>query len=47
MCKHAAAVIYGIGARFDERPELLFKLREVDEKDPRGAKTGRQETLNG
>jgi uncharacterized Zn finger protein len=33
MCKHVAAVFYGIGARFDERPELLFKLREVDEKD--------------
>ncbi|HEV2445581.1 MAG TPA: SWIM zinc finger family protein [Candidatus Sulfopaludibacter sp.] len=33
MCKHVAAVLYGIGARFDERPELLFRLREVDEKD--------------
>jgi hypothetical protein len=33
MCKHVAAVLYGIGARLDERPELLFKLREVDEKD--------------
>jgi uncharacterized Zn finger protein len=32
MCKHIAAVLYGIGARFDERPELLFKLRKVDEK---------------
>ena len=33
MCKHIAAVLYGIGARLDERPELLFKLRKVDEKD--------------
>jgi len=33
MCKHVAAVLYGIGARLDERPELLFALRTVDEKD--------------
>jgi len=33
MCKHVAAVLYGIGARLDEQPELLFKLRKVDEKD--------------
>ncbi|MCA9560711.1 MAG: SWIM zinc finger family protein, partial [Myxococcales bacterium] len=33
MCKHVAAVLYGIGARLDERPELLFRLREVDEQD--------------
>jgi len=31
MCKHVAAVLYGIGARFDHQPELLFKLRQVDE----------------
>ncbi len=30
MCKHIAAVVYGIGARLDERPELLFLLRGVD-----------------
>lgn len=30
MCKHVAAVMYGIGARFDEKPELLFFLRGVD-----------------
>lgn len=30
MCKHIAAVLYGIGARLDERPELLFTLRKVD-----------------
>jgi uncharacterized Zn finger protein len=41
MCKHVAAVLYGIGARLDERPELLFKLRKVDEKDLI-AKVGRE-----
>jgi uncharacterized Zn finger protein len=30
MCKHLAAVLYGIGARLDARPELLFTLRKVD-----------------
>lgn len=33
MCKHVAAVLYGTGSRLDERPELLFRLRKVDEKD--------------
>jgi len=33
MCKHVAAVLYGIGARLDAQPELLFKLRRVDEED--------------
>ena len=31
MCKHAAAVLYGVGNRLDDRPELLFLLRGVDE----------------
>ena len=30
MCKHVAAALYGIGARLDARPELLFVLRGVD-----------------
>ena len=30
LCKHVAAVLYGIGARFDHQPELLFTLRQVD-----------------
>jgi uncharacterized Zn finger protein len=30
MCKHVAAVLYGIGARLDAQPELLFQLRDVD-----------------
>jgi uncharacterized Zn finger protein len=33
MCKHVAAVLYGVGARLDERPALLFRLRAVDEND--------------
>jgi uncharacterized Zn finger protein len=31
MCKHIAAVLYGIGARLDENPDLLFTLRDVDQ----------------
>jgi uncharacterized Zn finger protein len=30
MCKHIAAVLYGVGARLDSSPELLFALRGVD-----------------
>jgi uncharacterized Zn finger protein len=30
MCKHVAAVLYGVGAHLDQRPELLFLLRDVD-----------------
>ena len=33
MCKHVAAVLYGVGARLDEQPELLFRLRGVDEQE--------------
>jgi len=33
MCKHVAATLYGVGARLDREPELLFRLRAVDEKD--------------
>jgi len=33
MCKHVAAVLYGVGARLDEKPEFLFRLRAVDEND--------------
>ena len=33
MCKHVAAVLYGIGARFDQQPELLFRLHEVDDEE--------------
>jgi uncharacterized Zn finger protein len=30
MCKHIAAVMYGIGNRLDSEPQLLFLLRGVD-----------------
>ena len=30
MCKHIAAVLYGVGARLDHQPELFFRLRKVD-----------------
>src|ERR1019366_2538716 len=33
MCKHVAAVLYGIGARLDQQPELLFRLHKGDEKE--------------
>jgi uncharacterized Zn finger protein len=33
MCKHIAAVLYGVGARLDEKPELLFLLRGVDHEE--------------
>ena len=33
MCKHVAAVLYGVGARLDEKPQLLFALRNVDESE--------------
>lgn len=31
LCKHAAAVLSGVGSRLDESPERLFLLRGVDE----------------
>ncbi len=33
MCKHLAAVMYGIGNRLDSSPELLFELRGVDHQE--------------
>lgn len=30
MCKHVAAVLYGVGARFDKAPETFFTLRSLD-----------------
>lgn len=33
MCKHVAAALYGVGARLDQSPELLFQLRAVDQHD--------------
>jgi uncharacterized Zn finger protein len=33
MCKHVAASLLGVGARLDAKPELLFRLRGVNEND--------------
>lgn len=33
LCKHVAAALYGVGARLDDTPELLFQLRAVNEAD--------------
>ena len=30
MCKHVAAVLYGVGARLDEEPALFFELRSIE-----------------
>ncbi len=33
MCKHVAAVLYGVGARLDHSPEMLFQLRGVNHEE--------------
>lgn len=30
MCKHVAAMLYGIGSKLDEDPQLFFTLRQID-----------------
>jgi uncharacterized Zn finger protein/DNA-binding XRE family transcriptional regulator len=40
MCKHVAAVLYGVGARLDDAPELLFLLRGVDHEELISAEVG-------
>ncbi|MGF6547098.1 hypothetical protein [Paraburkholderia youngii] len=40
MCKHVAAVLYGVGVRLDQQPELLFTLRGVDPADLVGSTGG-------
>ena len=50
MCKHVAAVLYGVGARLDEKPELIFTLRRVDAADlisQAGATAGLQKSEHG
>ena len=37
LCKHLAAVLYGIGARLDENPKLFFVLRGINESDLLGS----------
>jgi uncharacterized Zn finger protein len=31
VCKHVAAVLYGVAIRLDARPELFFELRQLDQ----------------
>jgi uncharacterized Zn finger protein len=31
VCKHIAAVLYGVAIRLDARPELFFELRRLDQ----------------
>jgi len=33
MCKHVAAALYGVGARLDQSPEMLFLLRGVNHEE--------------
>ncbi len=40
MCKHVAAVLYGVGTMLDQKPELLFVLRGVDQAELIGHATG-------
>jgi uncharacterized Zn finger protein len=40
MCKHVAAVMYGVGARLDEKPDLLFLLRGVEHEELISAEAG-------
>ena len=47
MCKHVAAVLYGVGARLDEEPELLFVLRGVDHVELIGAEVDLAATAAG
>ena len=54
MCKHVAATLYGVGARLDREPEVLFTLREVDpaemvdaafDRPPKESKSRRRKVL--
>lgn len=54
MCKHTAAVLYGVGARLDDDPSLLFRLRGVNHAElidvrvaiPRGTGKGKSRKLS-
>ncbi|MEJ1340710.1 MAG: helix-turn-helix domain-containing protein [Candidatus Sedimenticola sp. (ex Thyasira tokunagai)] len=47
MCKHITAVLYGVGARLDHQPELLFLLRNVDHEELISAELNIQTTTAG
>jgi uncharacterized Zn finger protein len=40
LCKHVAAVLYGVALRLDVRPELFFDLRQVNQAELIGSATG-------
>lgn len=42
LCKHIAATFYGVGARLDAAPDLLFSLRGVDHLELIGEAVGRE-----
>ncbi|MCF8063070.1 MAG: SWIM zinc finger family protein [Deltaproteobacteria bacterium] len=46
MCKHVAAVLYGVGARLDQEPALLFLLRGVNEEELIAAGTDAAATVD-
>jgi uncharacterized Zn finger protein len=39
VCKHVAAVLYGVAIRLDARPELFFDLRQADQAELIGSAT--------
>jgi len=45
MCKHVAAVMYGVGVKFDSDGALFFRLRQVDPADLMAA--GAEELISG
>jgi uncharacterized Zn finger protein len=47
LCKHVAAVLYGVGARLDAHPELLFLLRGVNHEELIGAEVGVAVAVDG
>jgi len=46
LCKHLAAVLYGVAARLDQSPELLFLLRGVDHEEMIGAELAVDTAVN-
>ncbi len=47
MCKHVAAVLYGVGARLDSAPELFFTLRGVEVSELVDAASASATTVTG
>lgn len=47
MCKHVAATLYGVGARLDQSPQLLFVLRGVKYEDLVDVKAAISDAVQG